>query len=341
MGNKYKKITMQDIADQLEISKNAVSIALSNKSGVSEELRQRVFDTAAHMGYKDLDKNSEVVTKRKLLLIIPEYIADDKFFYYDIFQVIEREALENNYTLLVHHLSKDDENRLILPQETKQSFDAVILVGVVPVTYARKLNSSFEGVVFLDNYYDDVEANYILTDNINGTYKAVLYLRELGHTKIGFIGARANTSSLYDRWLGFQKGMAYYGLIINPEHCITPDSKLNTLLTEMEELRPYIENLHNMPTAWITGNDRVAYALINLLRENGYKVPEDMSVIGFDDMEFSKLFSPPLTTLRVPREILASEAVNTIIENQNQIRVIKREYYTSLIERESCCRVKN
>ncbi|MDF2857879.1 MAG: LacI family transcriptional regulator, partial [Neobacillus sp.] len=294
MGNKYKKITMQDIADKLEISKNAVSIALSNKPGVSEALRQHIFEIAAEMGYKDLNKNDAEITKRKLLLIIPEYIADDKFFYYDIFQVIEREALENEYAFQVYRLSKEEEDLLILPDEVSQT-NAVILVGVVQAAYARKLKNSVEGVVFLDNYYDDVEANYILTDNINGTYKAVLYLKELGHTNIGFIGARDNTSSLYDRWLGFQKGMNNCGFIVNPEHCITPDSKLNTLLTGMDELRPYIENLQSMPTAWISGNDRVAYALINLLRENGYKVPEDISVIGFDDMEFSKLFSPPLT----------------------------------------------
>lgn len=338
MKKGYKSVTMQDIADKLQVSKNAVSLALSNKFGVSEELREQILKTANEMGYKHSSKlQSEV--KKDILILVPEYISNDKFFYYEIYWEIERVARENNIEAVRVTITKEDEVNLTMIENINDSYEGIIAIGVFERNYAEKLVDTVDNVVFLDNYYYGLEADYILTANIDATVELVKYLVTKGHSDIGFVGSIDVTSSLYDRWIGFVKGMRINNLEVDKEKCITPISELESLLNKSEEIKPFIEKIHydkKMPSAWVTGNDRVAYALINVLRELGYDVPHDVSVVGFDDIEFSELFNPPLTTARVPRETLAKEAVLILIEkNKCEKSVKKREYFTKIIERNS------
>lgn len=336
MENKRKRITMQDVAEALDISKNAVSIALSNREGVSDELRAKILETATSLGYDFSKKRRE--NDGDIAILIPAYIETDRYFYYEIFWEIENEAARKNKKIVRNIINCNAPIDTAFFTQLNSQYQGVIAIGVFPQAFVVELVRLVKRVVFVDNYYPKIKADYILTANQEATAELVDYLISMGHTDIAFVGSKDLTSSLHDRWIGFINGMKSNKLHVDYTKCITPTSELVSQLSDEEEILSPLEELHynhKMPTAWITGNDRVAYSLINLLTKMGYKVPQDVSVVGFDDMEFSAVSNPPLTTQRVPRALLAKEAISVLVKKKDSTPIKKREYFTTLVERNS------
>ena len=340
MAAPEKKVSMQAIADKLGISKSAVSIALANKPGVSDDLRASVLETAQGLGYSLRPANgrsSEAGRSGNILVLIPEYISGDTFFYNEIYWSIEKEAKTRGYTAILTSVSKESEALRTLPSIMSDlPFCGIIIVGIFEVPYVEKLSTLGLPLLSVDHSYGGLPLDAVVTENIEGAYEVVRYLIERGHRKIGYIGSIQMTASLFERWCGYQKALLEAGLAPDPEHSILQSTPLSDLLGNVDEISQYLDRMQDFPTAWFCGGDRIAVALIHALFRRKLRVPEDISVAGFDDLQAAQMIVPSLTTFRVRRSAMGILAVDTLLD---RLRLsgekLKISIYGEFVERNS------
>lgn len=314
MNNRKKKVSLQTIADRLGISKYAVSLALNNKPGVSDALRSQVLLTAQELGYTKPGRFTPSA-KKNLLVLIPEYIRNDTFFFSDIYWAIESEIQQEGHTAILTCVSRPMEEALVLPDIFSQTeVSGFVAVGVFSLPYIRRLCAAGIPFVSVDQYYHSVNIDSINTANEEGAYQTVQYLIDCGHREIGFIGETTKTSSYFARYCGFCKAMSDHGLPIRKEHCMLSGSSLESLFSVRSELEQRLDQMPSFPTAWFCANDGSAVTLIHILQARGIRVPEDISVAGFDDQKISEIVVPALTTYHVHRMEMGRTAVKELLE---------------------------
>jgi DNA-binding LacI/PurR family transcriptional regulator len=334
------KISMKNIAAELDVSKNAVSLALGNKPGVSQELRERIFEVAARLGYRGhLDNHSE--DSRKLLILAPEFNLEDRFFYPDVYLGIQKQAQVTGHFTMLAGVTQSMIAEKIAPAALDNfEFNGILTVGVIPHDYLSVIFERNIPVVAVDNFYDDLPVNTVVTANEEGAFAVTRHLIDLGHREIGYVAPIENSASFFERYEGFMKAMIYAKLKAERSLSILEPWSLVSLGKNQEEIRSALKAMKRFPTAFICGNDEIALAVINILRsEHGKRVPEDISVAGFDDIDAARLFSPALTTYHVPRVQLGQEAVRFLLalmaDSKRDHVITKRSLYGSLQVRAS------
>jgi LacI family transcriptional regulator len=239
------------------------------------------------------------------------------------------------YSGIMHIMSQSDEDQLILPRSyNEKKVDGFIILGQVSKQYVEEILKIDTPVIFLDFYTDQNEIDSVLTDNFFGMYEMTSYLIRNGHQKLAFIGNVHSTSSIQDRFLGYYKALL--------EHRIDLDEKY--VIADRDESGKYIdiELPSEMPTAFVCNNDEIAYNLINKLQKNGYNVPEDCSVVGFDNDIYATLTDPKLTTVAVDSVEMSEVAVKFILEKiKNPHKKFGRSFIKgNLIYRDSVNQIK-
>jgi LacI family transcriptional regulator len=311
-GSVNRNVTMQDIADRLGVSKVTVSKALNNKEGVGEELRLKIKKTAEEMGYRynSCAKSVKYGLTYNIGVISPEKFTGTNSFYISFYKMISKELDRRGYSAILHTLSHEEEASLRLPRlyyECKA--DGLIILGQVGTRYAELLGSIDIPVVFLDFYDKHSEIDSVISDNFHAAYELTNYLIENGHREIAYIGNINATSSIQDRYLGYLKSLLENRITPNPDYVISDRLDDGTLTDIVLPER--------MPTAFVCNCDMVAYKIVNKLKQSGWRIPEDVSVVGFDDDIYATLTIPNLTTVQVNVAEMTSLAVNMII---NKIR---------------------
>lgn len=335
MKASHSKVSMQTIADILNTSKNSVSIALSGKKGISDQLRKRIIQKAEELNYV-YKKTARSCGNANILIIAPEYVTSDTLFYSKIIWKIEKYAQENNCTVTLSSLSVQAEKELQYPRINIADYTGILVLGVVSERYVNSLRELNIPIVLIDNFIYSLQIDTVVTANVEGAYIATKHLIDLGHKDIGFIGSINITSSFYQRWCGFNKAMMDAGLNVNPEFNILSDSPLTVLFNSVESISQIMASKSIMPTAWFCANDRIAYSVISYLNSKGFSVPDDISIIGFDDIELSSLYSPKITTISVNRDEIAKNAVDLLVyRSENNGIQHKISIYGNLVIRES------
>ncbi|MGD1816289.1 MAG: LacI family DNA-binding transcriptional regulator [Pleomorphochaeta sp.] len=336
MDKKQKKPSMQSIANELNISKNAVSLALNNKEGVSEETRLKVIEEAKRVGYITNNENSNII------VFIPEYIQNDVYFYNDIYWSIDFYATKNNYNAVMATITKDMEDKNSLPNiYSEMEFTGALIIGVLSNQYVEYIKTLNIPLLSVDNIYYGLNIESITSANTEGSYYITQRIIKKGHRKIGFIGSYKMTSSLYERWCGFQKALYDYHLELNQNFIITDNSPLNSLLADYEEVLNKLKKFKEFPTAFVCAGDRIALATIKALRELGYEIPDQISVVGFDDIELSQYIHPSLTTMHIDRKQMGKLAIENLIKLINKQSITTQvKLSTKYIERDSLIMAK-
>ncbi|WP_062047619.1 substrate-binding domain-containing protein [Bacillus sp. JCM 19034] len=301
-------ITMRDIANRIGVSSVTVSKALNDKEGVSDELKEKIKTLALEMGYRfnAVAKSMKEGLSYNIGIIIPERYSGGNF-YLKFYQHITTMLEQYNYYGILQVLSAEDERKLQLPRTYYDSkVDGFIILGQISKKYIDLLTENKIPKIFLDFYTDHSDIDSIITDNFYGVYELTNYLVKLGHKDIAFVGNINSTSSIQDRFLGYYKSLL--------EHNI--DLKENYVINDRDEQGNYIDlNIPDpLPTAFVCNCDQIGYHLMNKLKALGYFVPEDCSVVGFDNDIYSTLTEPPLTTVEVNIEEMSKVAVEFIIE---------------------------
>ncbi|MDR1440125.1 MAG: substrate-binding domain-containing protein [Clostridiales bacterium] len=332
-----KKATMADIAEQLGISKNSVSLALRGKQGVSDELRAKIAETATALSYGNFYGRGDDKS-RCILAIVPEYLQGDSFFYSDIFWAVEAESKLRGCISIHIGISKEMEETGAMPSFPKEvTILGLIVIGVLRESYVEKLFSLGYPMLSVDIAYHAIPIGCVGSSNLNGGFAATKHLIDNGHAKIGFIGPIFTAQSIYERWCGYQLAMRVSGLYADDGYCVTGKTTAFQLFDAPESFECFLDEMGEFPTAWFCGGDRIAVALIQLLSKRGVRVPGDVSVIGFDDIPVAQMIFPRLTTIRIDRKLMGRLAVSSLLDLSDQSEMGKTNINISgkLVVRES------
>lgn len=331
------KITMQDIADRLQLSKNSVSQALSGKDGVSEETRKLVLETAEQMGYTYLRGNrrkpsADSMQTGNIALIATDFAFSKRNFFGEIYLTIEKEARKRGKHLLIQSISQQMKDELALPPFIQnRTVDGILILSHLSTSYMNTLINTGIPAVLIDHHHPNVQADCILTNNRFSAYHVVRYLYKLGHHRIGFIGNINFSPSYYERLEGFN--LAHYELELD----VNPEWIIHDALEQQEDMMQKMSNLIEQPTAWFCVNDGLGFLAISTLNLLGYQVPHDISVVSFDNGQLSQIATPATTTMAVDLETYGVRAVEQLFWRMEHRDAPFTELLlpTTLIERDS------
>ncbi|MBE5804917.1 MAG: LacI family DNA-binding transcriptional regulator [Clostridiales bacterium] len=304
-------VTMRDIGKQVGVSAVTVSKALAGKSGVSEEMRQRIVQVAEEMGYVNPNAlQNQQTRKLDVGILVPDHFFSGDSFYFTFYRQLAQELSDAGHFALMELLTKENDAHLALPHLVRsRRVDALILLGQPSRAYVQMIVKQPLPVVFLDFFDEHAAADAVVGDNTYGTFRLTNHLIKNGHRDIGFVGNYRATSSIMDRYLGFFRAMLAQGLPIRQE-CIVSDRD-----DEGRDLPLALPE--KLPTAFVCNCDVVARRLIDQLHAQGLRVPEDVSVVGFDDFTMGNNEPPALTTFQVDFRSMAQLAVKLVTDRCN------------------------
>ncbi|MCD8104870.1 MAG: LacI family DNA-binding transcriptional regulator [Lachnospiraceae bacterium] len=298
-------VSMQDIADELGVSKVTVSKALNDKDGVSDQLKAKIQETAAQMGYV-LPDYGQRKTRRVAIVTNGHFDAGQMGrFYMSMYESITREMLFSSCAGVLITSSRESLKQDVEYIEKPGTFDGMILLGILDHQIWETLNQIPLPKVCVDVYDGSYRSDSIVTENIYAACDITRLLIRNGHREIGFVGTLGTTTSIDDRYLGFRRALMEQGLTLNQDWMVADrDSEGNAVDLVLPKI---------LPTAFMCNCDESAFRLVRALRERGLRVPQDISVVGFDDDIFAELCEPQLTTVAVNTEEMGRMAVEDIV----------------------------
>ena len=327
-------MTIKEIADLAGVSIATVSLALNNKGNVKKETREHILEIARKSGY--IKRKQE--GKKNILLIkyVSSGISIEKNvdFIAKIIDAIEVTASDHEYNINIKNIQARDWHESIY-QIDKDEFSGVIFLSTeADEKLGEQIKSLSIPVVAVDNVFGTVDLNAVSIDNAGGIYDAVKYVKDKGHTDIGYIHSSVKFTNIMNRKEGYRIALSALGLKYDPANTI---EVMPTLDGAYEDMVKLLHKGIKLPSVYIAGNDTLAIGVIKALRENGYSVPEDISVIGFDDIPFCTMMDSPLTTMCVNKKSLGERAVRLLVEsiegiNEDTVKILIRP---KLIERNS------
>lgn len=323
------KVTLEQIAQDLGVSKVAVFKALNNKKGVSDELRQKAVDAAQRLGYITKSAAVEANNKKFLYFINQDFfLTPSEQFYSTIFYFLSAECTKSNSFLQIAFLEAN--NKVERMKEIINTFmpDGLFVAGQIDDETLEYLNGVNIPTVFIDYFSPFYNFHYVYVDNYNLSYTLTRYLIDKGHRSIGFVGDISSTSSIADRYFGYRKALNEADI----EYC--EEKHINNNLERNDNLLNVLPS--EMPTAFICHCDAAAQKLYTALALKGYKVPDDISIISFDDTPLCENLAPRLTSAGPRKEFFAKKAFNTMIDAlTNKNRASNSVVKTFLVERDS------
>lgn len=306
------KVRLADIAERTGVSTVTVHNALAGNKGVSYELREEIQAVAREMGYQALPaKKAEKETgefRTIGVLIAENYLAQYTTFYWKMYQELAVVATDKHCFTAVEVLKKEDEKRTLrMPSciEEKQ-VDGLIVLGEIDKNYIRKLKlMSQVPVVFLDFYDKELAEDAVVTDNFYGMFLMTEFLFEQGIDELGFVGSVFATSSIMDRYCGFMKSMMLHGKNIHPEWVIEDRDEVGQMGFELPK---------KLPKGFVCNCDLAAVMVMEQLQQRGIRVPEDISVIGFDNYLYPGLADRKITTYEVNTRAMTKVALEKVLK---------------------------
>ncbi len=289
-------ITISEIARLANVSKTTVSRVLNNKPDVQPETREKIKRLIEELDYQPNIFAKGISNKKShtIGLLIP-YSANYIFsnpFYYEIIRGVSNEANKKGYYILFCYSEED--NYLIALRQKR--FDGVIVVspGKEHKRLFDEIIDADVPVVAISKVPGMPEIKFVDTDNFNGAFKAVEHLISLGHKKIGYINGPESLASSTDRFEGYKKALESHGIAYDEKLIEPGDTSINSGFKAMQNL---IQSNSGISAVFVA-SDLMAVGVINAINSAGKKVPDDISVVGFDDIPLAGSLNPPLTTVR-------------------------------------------
>ncbi|WP_019636800.1 LacI family DNA-binding transcriptional regulator [Paenibacillus fonticola] len=323
-----KKVTMQQIADHLGVSKFVVSRALSGKGGVNEMTKERVIQAASQLGYfnqkngyvKNIRSAASTVAipagKQSVLVLMPNIRSQNKesLYWGKVLEGISDELEDQNLGMIIVSEPRTDVMMNIINPE---GILGMIGVGQIASSLLLEVHRSGLPMVLVDHEDPLIPSDTIFANNVDGMYRMVNYLIGLGHRELYFLGNVNFSRSFQDRWLGFRSALEENDLGVQPH-------KDGMLLLDSIETGGFDEALENwlltrkqtksLPTALVCANDLIAIHTVRILQKLGLRVPEEVSVTGFDNIDDAARAEPQITTVNVAKEQLGRRAVTKLLD---------------------------
>ena len=345
------KVTIQDIANELQLSRNTVSKAINNTGVLADATREKILRKAAEMGYKqfaylplfqeDTAKAAEhsilPSDKREIAMLTTQFLSSSHFSstMLDRFQS-EIDHLHSGMT--IHRISPIELKEKKLPSSLNIERTAgIICIEVFDYDYAQMLCDLDIPLLFVDTPVMDMrpplKADRLYMENRIEVQNAVAHMVQRGKKRISFAGDKNHCQSFFERYMAYKDAVEYFGLTEGLSTCAMPSGQQNYPVSLYETIRRF----KTMPDAFVCANDFVAMDLVKALDELGYSVPDDIWVCGFDDSQEASYFAPRLTSIHIHGQIMGYTAANLLMTRIEEPSLNYRTVYTetNLILRES------
>ena len=337
-----KRVTIQDIADELGISRNTVSKAINNADGLADATREKILEKAIEMGYKQfsyikahsgLYPRPEALCRGEIALLYGGIISPAHFATL-MLDKLKRDLPRWGYDLNAYRVEREN----LLCRTLPPTFDpgqvsAIICVEMFDRAYDEMICSLGLPVLFVDgpNKRDGIglPADQLYMDNTTAITRFVNDMLLRGRRRIGFIGDFEHCQSFFERYTAFRYAMLMANAPVEERFCIKS--------IERERLEEALESLEDLPDVFICANDFIAEDAIYALRKLGKSVPEDVLFCGFDDSPNSRIMTPTLTTVHIHTQVMAVVAMHLLLSRIEEpgldFRITHTE--TELIYRDS------
>lgn len=333
-------MTLKEIANELNVSISTVSFVLNNKEGVSEKTRKVIASKLIENGYipsgvPKKDKSDKPKSIRFLKYAKHSQVVDGNVgFVSSIIDSAELEARNQGYHLIITSFG-DKEIDDVFSMVRSQPFSGVILLGT---EFEEKdyhyLDSFPSPLIVVDNHFEFYPVDVVTMDNQDIVYMAIRHLYNLGHRNIGYLHSHIQIANFAERYRAFERGIKKMGLQFNSENMFSVNA---TMQGSYESIAEMLEKGVSFPPAIFADNDSIAIGAIKAFKKFNYGIPEDISIVGFDDIPFCTMSEPQLTTMRVPTADIGKWTVQRLCQRiaDPEIPVMKMHFSAELISRKS------
>lgn len=327
------KVSIRDISKITGYSTATVSNALNNKRGVNRETAAEILRVAKETGYI----NENVVSKIKLVMFRKNgSIIDNTPFFPALIEGFEQECRKCGYEMVMCNVDQREEDYQERVELLLNEVGSAIVVLATEMTdgdlevYLRAACP----LLIMDCWSEHMCFNTVLINNEDSVRMAIGYLVKMGHKRIGYISSSFRIKNFRQRFYGYQTALRKFDLEYDEQDVFTVTPNTNGAYRDM--LR-HLEVRDDLPTAFFADNDLMALGAMKAFQEKGYRIPEDISIIGFDDLPFSQISTPSLTTLRVPNTEMGKLAVSRIVDmiDKRDSAIVKIQVGTEFIVRET------
>ena len=337
-----KKVTLQDIADELGLSRNTVSKAINNSEGIAASTRDKILQKAVEMGYKQFsyvnsilgsDKAASQQYQGEIALLTTAFLSQSHFAS-TMLDKFQREISQAGFTMNTHRITKENLRVMTFPYTFRKDLvKAVICIEMFDYDYGKMICELDVPVLFVDgpvkrNGYS-LPSDQLYMDNTTEITRFVNDMLAAGKKRIGFIGNYNHCQSFYERYTAFRMAMLMAGVPVDEQYIFCNN--------HVEEFIESIAGLEELPDVFICANDFLAGDLIHNLFSIGKSVPEDVLVLGFDNSPESRIYRPSLSTIHIHTQVMAFAAMQLLISRRHEpsldYRIVHTE--TELIYRDS------
>ena len=334
------KISIYDIAKYLDISPATVSYVINGVNKVSEKTKEKVLKAIEELGYVPNYTARALSTgkSRMIGILLPVDDASIAFlqnpFYVEFIGGMEKVISKYDYDLVIGIYNK---TKNIKEWVMSRNLDGVVIVGSCEDSVYQELKSIELPIVFTDDYKIQAQDfNVVISNDEDGMYLATKYLINMGHTQIGFVGDPVSYLIDKKRYEGYKKALEEVGIEVDDNHLFITDATFTSGYNIGEEI------INGNVSSIVCSGDILAIGIMKKIKELGYDIPKDLSIIGFDDIQDANFVYPGLTTVKQDigeKGYRSAQIIIDVLENSRKGRVnINLE--SSLVIRDSVCRVK-
>lgn len=331
-------VTAREIAEKLGLSEAAVSIALNNKTGISRQTHRRVIDAALEMGYDFTRRSPRTGRNGTICFVVYKKsgaVVSDTPFFAELSRGIKVECKRAQYNCIIRSFYEDENIMDQIYTLHNLRFYGIILLATEMNEASLK---NFAGInipiVILDAYFEKLKYNYVVINNVQGAFMATDHLFKRRRKQPGYLRSIYPISNFDYRADGFYKAIRENGMSASKSivHHLTPSQEGAYL-----DMKALLESGEEPADCYFADNDLIAIGALQAFTEAGYRVPEDIAIVGFDDLPACERIRPKLSTVEVPKYFMgetAAKRVIEMIEDENTLP-LKIEISTNLIKRKS------
>jgi LacI family repressor for deo operon, udp, cdd, tsx, nupC, and nupG len=310
--------TMKDVAEKAGVSTATVSRALTNPEKVSAATRQKVEQAVQAVGYapQGLARNARRGETQTILVIVPD-ICDP--FFSEMIRGIEVTAAQAGYLVLIGDCAhQNQQERTFLNLMLARQIDGMVLLGSqLPFDASADEQRNLPPMVMANEFAPEMSLPSVHIDNLTAAFEAVNHLLQLGHKQVACIAGPEDMPLCQYRLQGYVQALRRSGLTVDPTYIVRGDFTFDAGVAAINQLL----SLPQPPRALFCHSDIMALGAMSQARRLGLRVPQDLSIVGFDDIELSRYCDPPLTTVAQPRYQIGREAMLLLLEELQGKRV--------------------
>ncbi len=342
-----KKVTIQDIADALGVSRNTVSKAINSSEGLADATREKILQKALEMGYKQFSyvasisamnaakNDSHSQNAGEIALMVGNFLGMNHFasLMMDKFQI---EAAEMGYTISTYRVTKKNLREKTFPKTLDMDrICAIVCVEIFDYDYGVFICSAGLPVLFVDGPCacgeEPLQGDFLLMDNTSEITRFVKMMINRGFRKIGFIGDVYHCQSFYERYMAYRMGMIMEGVDVDKKFLILTKDR------DKDAMQEALENMDELPDAFVCANDFVAIAAMQIYAARDRSILQKVRFLGFDDSHDSRIFYPSLSTIHIHTQAMSFSALHLLMTRIKEPSLDYRKIYvaTNLILRDS------